>query len=275
MRLKNKNSYLKINNVKTKKIINNISTPIRYCPSVFGFSKRATGRKVKISLLDSGCPSHKIIDVPSMATSFCSNELTVKDNNGHATVVSGIMVADCVNKIRGFVPNADMYYAKVVDKKGGCRFNSLLAGVLWSIVQDVDIIVIPLGTTFNYGVLHNAILKAFKNNICIIAASGNNIKKENGKLEYPAAYTEVFSVSSSPKKKKIKNRVLSKIDFAVDTSNTISTYIDNKYIKASGSSVATAFIASQAALEIQKQKKNKSDKISPIDVYKKIIKKNK
>ncbi|MFW6009450.1 MAG: hypothetical protein ACOCP8_09330, partial [archaeon] len=99
MKLKNKNSYLKINNIKNKKILDVLPETVRYCPSMFGFSKKATGTNVKIALLDSGSPHHRDIDLPAAETSLCTNELEVKDNNGHATIVSGILTADNRNKI--------------------------------------------------------------------------------------------------------------------------------------------------------------------------------
>ena len=79
---------------------------------------------------------------------------------------------------------------KVVNANGDCSFNAIVAGVLWAIIKQVDIILISLGSQTDYLILHDAIKKAYEQNICIIAASGNK-----NTIEYPASYPEVLSVS--------------------------------------------------------------------------------
>ncbi|KKK51245.1 hypothetical protein LCGC14_3116900, partial [marine sediment metagenome] len=60
--------------------------------------------------------------------------------------MAGIIKANNRKSIIGVAPHAKILFSKVVNHKGQCSFNSLVAGVLWSIVKEVDIIVIAMGT---------------------------------------------------------------------------------------------------------------------------------
>jgi len=243
------------------KIYSSLPKPIIYSPSDYKIPLKYTGAKVKIAIIDSGCPNHKdikitggknIINVNKNNVSFCNNTKNIYDNLGHSTIIAGIIKAKNKDAITGIAPNSQLYFAKVIDGSNYCSFNAIVAAILWAIIKKVDIITLSIGTQYNYQILHDAIKKAYNNGICIFATAGN----KNEDVNYPAQYPEVRSVSFL---KTTKN----KVDFIISTKNIYTTYIKNEYVKTSGSSVANALVTGIASLLIEKNRienKNYSSK---------------
>jgi len=208
----------------------------------------STGRDVSISVIDSGYPRHKDINAKYKKDriGFCQGEKFVFDKNGHSTAISGIIKAKNSKSMTGLAYDANVKYCKVVDNQGDCNFNSLVAAILWSIVANVDIIVIAMGTNHDYPILRDAIKKAVDADILVVAASG-----EGSDVEYPAKYDDVISVASKDSLKE-KSTIVWNVD------DTVTTGLKNTYIKVSGSSVSTAFVAGVSACLVENYKKVKT-----------------
>ncbi len=249
------NLDLLLNNIKVeskvkKSILEKLKEPIVYSPSVYGIDNLCTGKGVKISILDSGCPRHKDIKVDGDRISFCEENLGVSDQNGHATMIAGIINANNKKTIIGLAPHAELLYGRVINNNNMCGFNSLITGVLWSIVKEVDVIVISLGSQYDYIVLRDAVKKARDYGICVFAASGDKDINKKWEIDFPARYDNVISTGFLTKSK-IKNDIIrKKVDFCLPSKGLLTTYLNNKYIKISGSSISTAFYAGLAAVLI-------------------------
>jgi len=251
---------IKVNNQKSK-IVKTLSSPIIYSPKSYGIYSECTGKNVKIAILDSGCPYHKDIKIEGEKTSLCENNISIDDKNGHATMLSGIIKSNNKKTIVGIAPHAKIFYGKVIDNRGESSFNRLVAGVLWSIVKEVDIIVIAMGSSYDYMVLKESIKKAHDYGICIIAAGG-----DKGEIEYPSYYKEVFSTGFLTRSKKINEFIKQNLDFYLPNKGLFTTYLDNNYVKVSGSSISAAFFAGISAVLIE-QYKNEKRKNIPKLVY--------
>ena len=261
----NKLNKIKINK-KKRNSIKIIPTPIIYSPSSYKINNRCTGKGVKIAILDSGYSYHKDMIFEGEKISFCERNISTEDKNGHSTMISGIIKSNSKKSIIVIAPHVKLLYGKVVDNNGQCNFNSLVAGVLWSIVKGVDIIVIAMGSQYDYRVLHDAIKKARSHGICIFAASG-----ENEELDYPARYKEVFSTGFLTRDKKKNDLIKQNVDFYLPNKGIYTTYLDNKYVKVSGSSISTAFFAGLGAVLIEQYKKEKKKNIPKL-LYSKLDK---
>lgn len=244
---------------KKRAIIDKVPSTIVYSPSVYGIDNKCTGRGVKIAILDSGYTNHKDIKIEGDKISFCDNNLIVNDKNGHSTMMAGIIKANNRKSIIGLAPHSKLLFAKIVNNKGECSFNALVAGVLWAIVKEVDIIVIALGSQYNYKVLHDAIKKAREYGICILAASG-----DEEEIDFPARHEEVFSAGFLTRSKKKNELIKKNVDFCLPNKGLYTTYLDNKYVKISGSSVSTAFFAGLSAVLIEQYKKENRKNISEL-----------
>ena len=257
------NKYINIEKDILKKTVKTISKPIIYSPSDYNIPNKYKGHDVKIALIDSGCPKHQDIKINAERISFCENNKNVYDKYGHATLVTGIIKAKNKHGITGLANYSQLYFAKVVDDAGKCSFNSIVAAVLWAIVKKVDIITIALGTQYDYGILKDVIKKAYNDNICIIAASGNDMKN----IDFPARYPEVLSVGALLENEEDNKIIRKKVDIALPATKKYTTYTNNSYVKASGSSIATAFATSLASLLIEQHKEAKNLNFSPKKIY--------
>lgn len=250
-----------------KKIIENLTSPVKYqIQDYFPGKNKLTGKNVKISILDSGYPNHK--DIPSTKECISFIQSKTEDSFGHSTMISSIISGNNEKGIQGIAKNSKLMYGKVVDSKGEGDFNALVAGVLWSIVKEVDIIVIALGSEYNYTILHDAIKKASQHGICVFSAGGNNSKKKNTPEIYPSFYKEVFSTACLTRGEENNNIIKEKVNLCHPNKSFITAYKNNSYIQASGSSLSTALFAGIAAclIEEYKSKKIVKEKI-PQEVY--------
>jgi len=259
--------FINIDELKNKKIVEKMVKSVAYSPEKYGISAQYTGEGTKILIIDSGNPRHKDIRNQGENHNFAGEDEGSSDTTGHSTIVSGLIAAKNRNSIIGIAPNSKILHAKVVDSKGNSDYNSVVSSILWGIVKEVDIIVMALGSQYDYGVMHDAIIKAYDTGICIFAAAGNHIKEEGSDINFPARYTEVYSVGSLTRSKKINEKILEKVDFALKNEVLISTHLKNKYIKTSGSSVSTALVSGLASLLIEKDNKRTTKKKMPKKIY--------
>ena len=116
-----------------------------------------------------------------------------------------------------------------------------------------------MGTQYDYRVFHDAIKKAKEHDICIFAASG-----DEEELDFPARYPEVFSAGFLTRSKKRNDKIRENSDFYLPNKGLYTTYLDNKYVKVSGSSVSTAFFAGLGAVLVEQYKKEGKKNISKL-----------
>jgi len=245
----------------TSSILEDIPRPIAYKPSMFGLDDNLTGKQTRICIIDTGVPSHKDIISVFDSMNFIDNSKSVNDFVGHATMMAGIIGSFDKSSILGIAPESELVFSKVINNSGVCNYKSVVAAILWAIIKKVDIILLAIGSSSDYSVLHDAIKKARDHNITVIGAA--NLEKKE--LSYPASYDEVLSVGTESGF--IKSKV--KPDIVVPMNTYYTTYLKNNYIKTSGSSLAASLVAGLAALIIQKNMK--SNVISSGDIKKELI----
>ena len=239
-----------------KSIIKSLESPAIYNPSDYKLDNKLTGKKVKICIIDSGKPQHEDILVKGESVCFCDNENTTTDYFGHSTIIGGIISGKNIKGVRGLAPNATVSYAKVIDKKGNCNFNSIIAALFWAIVNKNKIIVLSLSSKYDFDILHDAIKKCNTYNPIFFASAGNSTYEQNEQIECPARYDEVCSVAQETINKKYNSILKNKVDFLLPRKKVISTYIKKQYVSTYGSSVSTAILAGLAALIVEKNDDN-------------------
>jgi len=250
-----------------KQIFSSVSKPKVYSGSDYGFAKNLTGEGIKISVIDSGTPSHVDISNIYKYTDVSDKPNRHKDHHGHATMVGGIIGANNPKTVVGVAPDSDLMFAKVVNGSGECSYNSLVAAMLWSIVQKSDVILISLGSQTDFSLFHDAIRKAHGHGICIVAAAGDTY----GKVDYPAKYPEVLSVGRASRSKKSSSEIknFERPQLILPSLTSPTTYLNNRYTRSSGSSLLAAYVAGLAALAVQDYR-NKGKDVSPAGIYKRL-----
>ncbi|QCT31646.1 S8 family peptidase [Bacillus velezensis] len=211
-----------------------------------------TGKKVKVAVIDSGIYPHDDLSIAGgySAVNYTSS---YKDDNGHGTHVAGIIAAKHDGYgIDGIAPDVRLYAVKALDRKGAGDLKSLLKAIDWSIANKMDIINMSLGTNADSKILHDAVDKAYKKGIVIVAAAGNDGNKKP--VNYPGAYSSVTAVSASTEKNGLAafSTTGKQIEFAAPGTNITSTYLNQMYATADGTSQAAPHVTGMFALLRQK-----------------------
>ena len=152
---------------------------------------------------------------------------------------------DLKTNIKGGINFTSSNREDYIDRAGHGTF---CAGIDWCIHNDIDIINMSLGFDKDYPKLHEAVVRAYNNNIVMLAAVGNN--KLEPDAEFPARYEEVIGITAIDNMKHIAkfNTLGSKVEVAAPGVNITSTYLNNQYAIGSGTSFAVPHIAGAIAL---------------------------
>ncbi|MFU0827601.1 MAG: Intracellular alkaline serine proteinase [Lachnoclostridium sp.] len=256
-------------------------------PSIWEKSKRGEG--IVIAVIDTGCQTDhpdlkdRIIGGKNFTKEFKGDPNNYSDTNGHGTHVAGIIAAVQNNQgVMGVAPNAKLLILKVLGKSGEGNYQSIIDAINYAIKwrgpnkEKVRIINMSLGGNADIPKLHDAVIRAVKNNILVISASGNNGDNDykTDEFNYPAAYNEAISVGAIDFLKRITKYSNSNnnIDLVAPGNDIISTYLDGKYAKLSGTSMAAPHVSGAAALIINMCEAEFGRTLTEAEIYAQLIK---
>jgi thermitase len=182
------------------------------------------------------------------------------DETGHGTHVAGIIAAQINNNlgIVGVAPNCKIMCLRAGNDN--MIFTSDIAsGIYYATNNGAKIINLSLGKSSTDFFLKSSILFAVKNNVLVIASSGNDSLDLDVYTYVPAQYDEVLTVGAIKKDNILADysNYGSCIDLVapggadeeVSTENDIlSTYLEQSYGYGSGTSMAAPHVAGVAAL---------------------------
>lgn len=226
-------------------------------PDVWSIS---TGYGVNVSVLDTGIDN----DHPDLkeniagGVGFANINLAKfntawDDDNGHGTHVAGIIAA-LDNKIGvvGAAPNVSLYAVKVLNRGGRGFTSDIIAGIEWSVENDMDIVSMSLGGGGHSQLFQDAINVAHNNGVLIIASAGNGGDGDisTTEISYPAAYDNVTAVAAINKSDNVADFSNSGdyVDIAAPGVSIRSTYNNGLYANMSGTSMSCPHVTGVAAL---------------------------
>jgi thermitase len=158
---------------------------------------------------------------------------------GHGTHVAGI--------VHLVAPDARIMPLRVLDSDGHGEFFAVAEAIDYAVDNGADIINLSLGTSARSDMIADAARRATEQGVVVVAAAGNLNSREE---QYPAAAQCALPVTSID-----HNDVKSSfgnfggwIDFAAPGEAIYSSYPPSGYATWSGTSMATPFVAGQAAL---------------------------
>jgi serine protease len=180
------------------------------------------GQGVRVAVLDTGiayencvCPNGRFERAPDLAATtfvapwdFVSNDVHANDDNGHGTLMSGVLAQDTNNGWRyaGVAPRASIMPVKVVNHGGQGSGTDLVEGIRYAVDNGADVISMslafpvlnppPAGQTGCEDIvgLTDALDYAFSQGVVVVAASGNSGLNH---VYCPAAYPSVISVGAT------------------------------------------------------------------------------
>ena len=217
----------------------------------------SNGSGVNVSVLDTGISDHDDLNVVG-GVGFANINLAKfntewDDDNGHGTHVAGIIAAlDNEIGVVGAAPNVSLYAVKVLNRGGRGFTSDIIAGIEWSVENDMDIVSMSLGGGGYSQPFQNAINVAHDNGVLIIASAGNGGDGDilTTETSYPAAYDNVTAVAATDSSNNVTEFSNSGpyVDIAAPGRNIRSTYNDGLYINMSGTSMSCPHVTGVAAL---------------------------
>ncbi|MEK4969950.1 S8 family peptidase [Cytobacillus sp. FSL R7-0696] len=221
--------------------------------------KETKGKGMKVAILDTGCDMDhpdlkaRIIGGRNFTDDDGSSPDILDDHNGHGTHVAGTIAATANESgVIGVAPEADLLIVKVLNKDGSGQYDWIINGILYAVEQKVDIISMSLGGPEDVPELHEAIQKAVGENILVVCAAGNEGDGDDNtdELAYPGSYNEVISVGAVNLNRESSpfSNSHTEIDLVAPGEEILSTFLNGKYAKLSGTSMAAPHVAGALAL---------------------------
>ncbi|WP_156289574.1 S8 family peptidase [Oceanobacillus salinisoli] len=208
----------------------------------------ATGKGVKIAIIDTGISPHSELTIEDgISTVEYTDEWM--DDNGHGTHVAGVIAGKRDDHgVVGVAPDASLYAVKALDENGEGNLDDVLEAIDWAIENEMDMINLSLGTEVESPLLEEIVNKAYETGILIVGASGNS--SNTNSVMYPAKYESVIGVSAVDARLKLASFSSTgrEVEFSGPGLNIFSTYLNNSYGIANGTSQAAPHVTGMLAL---------------------------
>lgn len=219
-----------------------------------------TGDGVSVALLDTGYYPHPDFykQVKGRVNFVGDDPDDVEDRNGHATHCAGLIVGPRKGRnAYGLAPAAELYIGRVIDDDGVGLDANLLCGLEWA-AYDIGAQVIVVSCAMPGDAKTRDYFDAIARDVrasggVIIAPAGNKLEKASDKVNYPANCPSVLAAGAV--NRRLKDAEFSCVGTANDPVEVTapgvgirSGWIDGKYRRASGTSMAAAITGGIAAL---------------------------
>ena len=192
------------------------------------------------------------------------NDADPMDENGHGTHCAGIIGAEGGNNegIAGVNWTVKIMPLKFMDATGSGTTKDAVEAINYVIDRkkagvNVRIISASWGSTERSRALEDVIRKAYQEDILFVAASGNSSVDTDMNPHYPSSYNvgNVISVAALDRNDQLasfSNFGARSVHIAAPGKEILSTWLDNDFREASGTSMATPMVAGVAALVLAK-----------------------
>jgi thermitase len=227
---------------------------------------------IKIAVLDTGVdlshpefahalmPGMDFVDIINGADQFIGDYLgedsEPKDEVGHGSHVTGILVGKGINMPQGVVPECKVIPVRVLGAMsnagrtvGAGLIDNINAGIKWAVDAGADVINMSLGVKHSGGGLpHKEVIEyALKKGVTVVAASGNDGTADK---YYPGALNNVIAVGAVDYQDNITgfSTYGAHISLVAPGFQVYSAGMNNGYLHASGTSQASPFVSGAIAL---------------------------
>lgn len=232
-----------------------------------------------VAVIDTGVDSthedlidSKFVDGYNIITGKKISAYSNSDDNGHGTLVAGVIGATSNNKqgIAGATRDVTLMAVKALNSKGSGTASQISSAIVWATDNGADVINLSLGGIgfAHNNTLANAITYAFDKNVVIVAAAGNDVAITGGNLDVEPVFpicndngqNMVIGVSATDNrdlKPDFANYGKACVDVVAPGKRILSTINrdpitrdlkPDSYAYASGTSLSVPFVTAQAAL---------------------------
>jgi minor extracellular protease Epr len=250
-------NIVKIEKNDSKTVVNSISQI--HCwsikntniPSTWSVTK---GQDMIGMVIDTGHPNHKDIGDNATEGKNFTTSSTILDTQGHASHVMGVICAkDNHIGMVGVAPKAKCISVKGLGDDGSGQLKWVENALEYAVQVKPDVICMSLGAPVGSARMHKLIKTLYKMNIPIVCAAGNDGYRG---VDYPAKYPETIAVAAFDRHGRISDFSARgpELDFAAPGVDIYSTWLNNKYIKLNGTSMACPYIAGVILLLLSKHR---------------------
>lgn len=244
-----------------------------------GWDKTKGNTATVVAVIDTGIDrthedirATRFIDGYNVMTGKKIINYTNSDDNGHGTLVSGVIgaVTNNATGISGANWSVTLMPIKALNTSGSGSASNLSEGIVWAADNGANIINLSLGGIgFSHDTtLANAITYAFDKNVVVVAAAGNDVAITGGNLDIEPVFPicndngknmviGVTATDVNDLKPSFANYGKACVDVAAPGRRILSTInhdpatgldAPDSYAYASGTSLATPYVSAQAAL---------------------------
>ncbi|OGO22967.1 MAG: hypothetical protein A2Z28_04635 [Chloroflexi bacterium RBG_16_51_9] len=227
------------------------------------------GTGIKVAVLDTGIDfSHPDLVVAGNVT-FVAGTSNGNDDNGHGTLVAGIIGAlDNDIGVIGVAPEAALYAVKVLDQGGGGFVSDIISGIEWSTTNGMQVINMSFGGGgfgggIGTGAYQQALENAYAAGLILVSGSGNQGTPDGqgNNVWSPAGYKPVIAVGATDNTD--ARYTTSSTGYTLEVMapgvNIYSTAMGGGYGYLTGTSASSPHAAGEAALLINSGLTNNLD----------------
>jgi len=160
-----------------------------------------SGNGVDVCMVDSGIDmTHSDLSNLNLAdwSDFIGSKSNPYDDNGHGTMMAGILVAD--GGLTGLAIDVNLYVAKALSGGGEGDDATVAQAIDWCVSKNVNIISLSLGgNASGFSIIlgdavEDAVENAYDAGIVVIAAAGNDGQNDDGDVSSPGIVDTVICV---------------------------------------------------------------------------------
>ncbi|SFK54217.1 major intracellular serine protease [Halobacillus dabanensis] len=242
-----------------------------------------------VAVIDTGCQldhpdlAGRIVGGKNFTKDYDGDPELFDDNNGHGTHVAGTIAAiENEEGVVGVAPKSKLLILKVLDKEGSGTYEAIIDAIKYASEwrgqnnERVRIISMSLGGPEDTPAMEASIKEAIDKGISIVCAAGNegDGREDTMEFAYPGAYNEVIQVGAIDEGRSLAEftNTNDQIDLVAPGVNIISTYIEGKYARLSGTSMATPHVAGGLALIIPLVESQFQRSMSESEIFSQLIK---
>jgi len=216
----------------------------------------AGSAEIIIAIIDTGIDTNHeefIGRISSLSYNVTTNQtglLAIEDDNGHGTMVAGVIGAIRDNKIGiAGITNFTQLMVIKANEDGVDTFkeSNIIEAIYYAVDHGANVINLSLGSTYANPLTNEAINYATDHGVFVVGAAGN---EGNSVPMYPASFENAISVSAVDSGSTIApySNFNEHVDIAAPGTQIYSTANDGAYATASGTSFAAPHVSGIIAL---------------------------
>lgn len=188
---------------------------------------------------------------------FVNNDTDASDDNGHGTMIAGVVGAISNNGkgIAGMNWNAKIMPIKVLDSGGSGTISTLIEGINFAVNNNATVVNMSLVGDYS-NALDSTIRNAYDHGVLLVSAAGNGGINLDTTPMSPISndgdgnwILGIGSVDQSGNASSFSNYSATYIDVVAPGTNILSAYLGNTaYVYASGTSISAGLVSGIASL---------------------------